>query len=218
MHSSAGDEQVAERESDEAKRKRILEGSQSLFFRQGISSLTMDQIAALQGISKKTLYKYFANKMELVEAALEDRIQRIAAEVYAVVDDHARPFPRRMAEVLGVLSRQLALLGDRLLNDIVYREPHLWERIDRFRREKVFGAMSSLLQQGISDGFVRTDIEARLIPMMFLTTLTTIMSPPQFFELTSPPAVIFQTVTRVLLGGILTEDGRAQLRLAEAVE
>jgi len=29
--------------------------------------------------------------------------------------------------------------------------------------------------------------------------------------LTIPPVVIFQTVTRILLGGILTDEGRAQL-------
>jgi AcrR family transcriptional regulator len=206
---------VAEVDTDESKRKKILEGARAIFFREGISSLTMDQIAARQGISKKTLYKYFTSKQELVEAAVEEKIEEVAAMVRSVGEDRSLPFPQRMGMVLGIVGRQLALLGDRLLNDMAYREPQLWERIDRFRREKVFGVISALFQEGIRDGYVRTDIEARLIPILFITSVTAILSPQQFFALTTPPAVVFQTITRILLGGILTDEGRAQLALSE---
>jgi hypothetical protein len=117
--------------------------------------------------------------------------------------------------ILGIVGRQLALLGDRLMNDMAYREPQLWERIDRFRREKVFGVISSLFDEGIRDGYVRSDIETRLVPILFITAVTAILSPQQFFALTTPPAVVFQTITRILLGGILTDEGRAQLALSE---
>ena len=45
---------------------RILEKSDELFNRYGIRSVSMDDIASQLGMSKKTLYQYYADKDELV--------------------------------------------------------------------------------------------------------------------------------------------------------
>jgi AcrR family transcriptional regulator len=209
---------MARTTDDEEKRKKILEGSRALFMREGVSSLTMDQIASRQGISKKTLYKFFANKGQLVTEAIEERIGEIAAIVDTLAHDPARSFPERLGAILGVVGRQLAELGDSLVKDMFYREPQLWERIDKFRRERVFGAIAGLFEEGIRDGYIRTDIESRLVPMLFINTVSAIMSPAQFFALTSPPAVVFETLVRILLGGILTEQGRRELFSEEVRE
>ena len=196
---------------DEEKRKRILEGSRALFLHEGVSSLSMDEIASRQGISKKTLYKYFANKGQLVAEAIEGRIGEIASQVDALAKDRARSFPERMGAILGIVARQLAELGDSLVKDMLYREPELWKRIDRFRREHVFVAISSLFEEGIRDGYIRADLDSRLVPTIFFSAVSAIMSPAQFFMLTSPPAVVFETLVQILLGGILTDKGHRQL-------
>src|SRR3954469_23865892 len=49
----------------EAK-ERILVKADELFNRYGIRSVSMDDIAAQLGMSKKTLYQYYADKDELV--------------------------------------------------------------------------------------------------------------------------------------------------------
>jgi AcrR family transcriptional regulator len=171
----------------------------------------MDEIASRQGISKKTLYKYFANKGQLVAEAIEGRIGEIASQVDALAKDRARSFPERMGAILGIVARQLAELGDSLVKDMLYREPELWKRIDRFRREHVFVAISSLFEEGIRDGYIRADLDSRLVPTIFFSAVSAIMSPAQFFMLTSPPAVVFETLVQILLGGILTDKGHRQL-------
>ena len=49
-------------------RDKILEKSNELFLNLGFKSVTMDEIASSLGVSKKTIYKYFKNKTELVDA------------------------------------------------------------------------------------------------------------------------------------------------------
>src|SRR4051812_13684452 len=56
-------------ESHETK-DRILAGAQQLFMRRGIKSVSMDDIVAVLGISKKTLYKWFETKDQLVQAVV----------------------------------------------------------------------------------------------------------------------------------------------------
>jgi AcrR family transcriptional regulator len=47
-------------------KERIQEKANELFLQYGIRSVSMDDIANALGMSKKTIYQYFADKDELV--------------------------------------------------------------------------------------------------------------------------------------------------------
>jgi AcrR family transcriptional regulator len=201
---------MARANTDEKKRAKVLEGALIILFREGVSSLTMDRIASRQGISKKTLYQLFENKEQLIVEAVERRLAEVAARVNAAFQDRTCSFPVRLGNMMGVVVRQLAEIGERLIRDVFYREPQLWERVDRFRREQIFGMIAELFEEGVRDGYVRPDIDSQLVPTLFVTTLSAVMSPAQFFTLRTPPALLFENLLRILLGGILTEEARAQ--------
>jgi len=64
-----------EEEGGTAIRDRILAGVDRLFYAQGIKSVGVDAIAAELGISKKTLYRHFPSKDDLVIAYLRGRFR-----------------------------------------------------------------------------------------------------------------------------------------------
>src|SRR5205823_1985521 len=49
---------------------RILQKAHELFMRYGIRSVSMDDMAAQLGMSKKTLYQYYSDKEELIDAVV----------------------------------------------------------------------------------------------------------------------------------------------------
>ena len=53
-------------------KEKILNKSRELFLKLGFKSITMDDIAQEMCCSKKTLYKFFANKEVLIEKTIED--------------------------------------------------------------------------------------------------------------------------------------------------
>ena len=55
---------------------RIQSKAHELFLQYGIRSVSMDDIAAQLGISKKTLYQYYTDKDELVDAVLQFEIEQ----------------------------------------------------------------------------------------------------------------------------------------------
>lgn len=60
---------------------RILEAADALFYGQGIQAVGVDAVAAEAGISKRTLYKHYPSKDELVAAYLSRRtLQAITAD------------------------------------------------------------------------------------------------------------------------------------------
>ena len=56
--------------------QRIINTAESMFFRFGIRSVTMDDIAKELGISKKTIYHYFTDKDDLVEKVTENAMMK----------------------------------------------------------------------------------------------------------------------------------------------
>ena len=51
-------------------RQRILDAAYGLFWRQGFLRVSMDEIAARAGITKRALYQHFRSKDDLIAAAL----------------------------------------------------------------------------------------------------------------------------------------------------
>ncbi len=73
----------------EDQKKEIVETALSMYERYGIRSVTMDDVAAEMSISKKTLYKYFTNKADLVHhcgQTLFHKIHSSLMEVYKNAD------------------------------------------------------------------------------------------------------------------------------------
>ena len=199
---------VKKRMTDAEKRKKILYRSRALLLEHGVSALSMDRIASLQGVSKKTLYEFFPNKDALVSEAIEERIAAVAGEAAAIEADHGLHWVERLRAILRLVSRQISELGESLIKDIYYNRPELWERIDRFRQEQVFSTITRLLDDGRKKGFVRDDIDGRLVPLLFVSAVSAVMTPAQFVKLPFPPVEVFDAFIRILWGGILTDSAR----------
>lgn len=58
-------------EEDSAKRRQILAGASTVFMNLGFDGASMGEIARAAGVSKGTLYVYFADKNRLFEAIVE---------------------------------------------------------------------------------------------------------------------------------------------------
>jgi AcrR family transcriptional regulator len=82
-------------------RREILAAADELFYGEGLRSVSVDEISAKAGITKKTLYYHFRSKDELIAAYLEardrptlERFQRWAGDEGAVAERLKRMFLR----------------------------------------------------------------------------------------------------------------------------
>jgi AcrR family transcriptional regulator len=61
-------------DEDSSKRRQILDGARKLFLDLGFDGASMGEIARAAGVSKGTLYVYFADKNRLFEAIVEEEV------------------------------------------------------------------------------------------------------------------------------------------------
>jgi TetR/AcrR family transcriptional repressor of mexJK operon len=85
----AADEVDEERRSAR-KRRSIVEAAATLFLRNGYLGTSMDEIAALAGVSKQTVYKHFSDKerlfIEIVSSTVDEVSEAVHSEVLKLED------------------------------------------------------------------------------------------------------------------------------------
>jgi AcrR family transcriptional regulator len=84
-----------------AKAAQILNGALPEFLERGYAGATMDRVAQMAGVSKQTLYSYYADKEGLFAAL----VQKIAEEKYRMV--WATPLQGKPEKVLRELAHRL---------------------------------------------------------------------------------------------------------------
>lgn len=68
---------VRETKATQARRRKLLEASRSVFYEKGYAATTVDDIMALTGGSRGTLYLYFGSKLSLFETIVRDEAERV---------------------------------------------------------------------------------------------------------------------------------------------
>jgi AcrR family transcriptional regulator len=91
----------------DAKARQILDGARTIFLRDGFDGASMNDIAREAGVSKGTLYVYFASKEALFTAYVRDDKRRQAEQMASFAD---APTLKEALETIGlnVLQAMLA--------------------------------------------------------------------------------------------------------------
>src|SRR5215472_11853539 len=83
-------------DQDSSKRRQILDGARKVFMDLGFDGASMGEIARAAGVSKGTLYVYFADKNQLFGAIVETEIVDYSKELYNFYAE--RPVTETLAE------------------------------------------------------------------------------------------------------------------------
>jgi AcrR family transcriptional regulator len=121
-------------------RRHLLEAAGIVFARQGFHGATLDEVAATAGFTKGAVYSNFENKADLFLAVLDDRLERLVADVTERIIEDAE----RNDEHLGRIQETLADLSPPEGWDILWlefvlyavRNPEARDRLADFRRRQ----------------------------------------------------------------------------------
>jgi AcrR family transcriptional regulator len=94
------------RRKRQIKRNRtiILKSAKELFFKKGLSSTTMEDIAGYSGFDRRTIYNHFRNKEEIFAALVFDVISEITKVYNEVTLENIEPLEKLKQLVLKLLD------------------------------------------------------------------------------------------------------------------
>ena len=147
-------------------KNKILEKSKHLFLNFGFKSITMDEIASSMGVSKKTIYKYFQNKTELVDTVTHDMFNTISSGINEICEVGMNP----IHELFSINK----LVMENLKNERSspqYQLQKYYPKIYESLRKRQFHLMQNFvcnnLKEGIQIGLYRDCIDIQFISRIY---------------------------------------------------
>ena len=111
------------------EKDRILESAQEKIFDRGFSKVTVDEIAEDLGMSKKTIYKFFPSKEDIMLGILRMTMRRIEKQVVGIVESD-KPFEEKFPAFLALLANMARKMGKALQKDIQKYMPAVDRDVD----------------------------------------------------------------------------------------
>lgn len=192
-----------------SERERILRSAGELFLEMGYRKVTMDDVAAELGMSKKTLYQHFPGKRELFRQTLLSHVYRIRRGLEVLVSDPEVDFHDKLRNVLLFMAKNLPRPRQPFFRDLQTEVRDVWEEIDRERLETIQMQFGKLFQQGLHGGHVREDIDISLLILMISTLIQKLLSPSVMASLPLTASEVFEQIVKILSFGVVSlESGR----------
>lgn len=166
------------RRDKQARPQQLLDAALTLFVEKGFAATRTEEVAKLAGLSKGTLYLYFASKEELLKAVIAEHLSSRVAKAARLAAGHAGS----ATELLGGLVPSWCELYDspaagvfKLIITEVRNFPDIGEFYVRNVIEPGHQLVGTILARGIASGeFRRVDVESAvhslLLPMVMLCT------------------------------------------------
>ncbi|MFB3904182.1 MAG: TetR/AcrR family transcriptional regulator [Acidobacteriota bacterium] len=201
-----------QKSNEEKLRRRVVEEADAMFFTTGFSAVTMDDLANRLGMSKKTLYRLFKSKQELLRAVMRKIVGEVEAATNAVFEDQSLGFLDKLHSVFSIIGFYVMRLRQPVLDDIRRNAMDVWEEFDAWRQQRVLGKFGGLIRQGISEGFIRDCLDPQLLTIIYSTLIRRVMNPETLAQLPLSSSQTFATLLSVFFEGILTPEGRTRFR------
>ncbi|MGE5432851.1 MAG: TetR/AcrR family transcriptional regulator [Syntrophomonadaceae bacterium] len=186
-------------------KEKILVFSRDKFFREGFYKTSMDELARELKMSKKTIYKYYPSKENLIEEVVDNLTKEYSQKISQVLERNIDAVSK-IQELLGILSSLFLKISDQWLKDMQYHTPHLWEKIDTFRTRMMYNNIGKIFLQGEKEGlFEERPVELLLV--IFISSLRAIVNPDFLLNNKFSHTEAVEQAFHILLNGILTDKG-----------
>ncbi|HEX5605867.1 MAG TPA: TetR/AcrR family transcriptional regulator [Candidatus Binatia bacterium] len=180
------------------------------FFAHGFRSVTMDDLAAELGMSKKTLYAQFPSKTELLRAVLLAKFRSVETDLEAVITCSANDASAALHQLLACMQRHTEEIQPPFVRDIRRETPELFQLVEERRRDLIQRYFGKIFDQGRRAGIIRKEISSELIVEILLGAVQAVMNPAKIEQLGLEPKTGYGAIVSVILDGVMTEKGRSK--------
>lgn len=159
----------------DARPEEITAAALTLFVERGYANTRLEDVAARAGVSKGTLYLYFANKEELFKAVVREGLVSPIAEVREIVDQ----YEGRSFDLLGMVLRGWwERIGSTPISGIpklILAEARNFPEIAEFYLAEVvrpgLDAIAGIIERGVQSGEFRRVDSKHVAQLVFAPTL-----------------------------------------------
>lgn len=188
------------------EREKIIQYCTSKFLKDGFYLVTVDQIANELRISKKTIYKFFSTKDEIVETVAANLMTEVSSKIDKIIGSDKDSLTK-IIMLFEVMAGVVVWFSEKWLKDLQIHTPTLWKQIDDFRTKRAFTVLGSIIRQGQIEGII-INKPVELIIHIFVSTIRSVVHPDFLYYQKLDYKEAFIHSFEILFNGILTSKGK----------
>lgn len=187
-------------------KERIQKAAHGLVMQYGIRSISMDDIAANLGMSKKTIYQYFKDKDELVEAVVNEVIK---TNQYACQQDIERSenAVHEIFLVMEMMAEMLKAMNPSILHDMQKYHPAAFNKFKKHKNEFLYNVCTQNMQRGVREELYRPEMAIDILCRYRVETMFIPFNPDFQQSLKHSLAKIEEEILMHFLFGLVSQKG-----------
>jgi len=188
------------------QKDHILLQSSQIMMQDGVRSFTIDAFAKQLRISKKTIYKYFPTKEDLLIKSVEYFLNRIGKKI-KVVERSEENSVIRIVKIMQIVLHHVSHISASRMAEMKMQYPNAWQKIEAFRLDRQQNVMT-MLTDGQRSGYVRTDIDAEKTASLLINLVNSTFQPEFFIQNNFAPEEAMRLFLNIITTGIFTDKGK----------
>lgn len=189
-------------------KQRILNKTEEMFYKFGYSKVTMEEIASSLTMSKKTLYKHFDNKENILREIIRTKKCEVESYVEELIADTKTEFITKLKNYLSFVTIHFSKLSHPNIQDLVKSQPAAWNEIQEFRVKNAYNAFSKLINQGKESGIFRNDFQSDVAVQLYFSAIHGLLNPQTLSQLPTTANEAYSDIIKIFFEGIFSEQGR----------
>ncbi len=157
----------------EEQEKDIIHGALGMFNKFGLRSVTMDDVARELGISKKTIYKYFENKADLIQKSVQTVHDAIEETLMAIHNKSTNPIDE-LVEIDSVVCEIMKRHNPSLRYQLQKYYPRTYNYLYEGRHKLIHKMIRENIEMGQKGGWYREDASKEVISFLYCAKVETI--------------------------------------------
>lgn len=146
-------------------KERIIAKAREQFFRYGVKSVTMDDIARELGMSKKTIYQHFEDKDALVYQLMVGEMAQDKCE-WDALNKSCKNVIEKIVKSMDIIKQAFAEINPCTFFDIKKYHPKTWKLFEDHKQHFILASIRQELAEGIEQGYFRPDIKVEILARM----------------------------------------------------
>ena len=187
---------------------KIIEHTEEKFFRDGFYKTTMDEIASELRMSKKTIYKFFPSKNDLVHAIAKFFMNRMKNTILPALNSDKNAI-EKLGDLIKILAKASEKISAVRMEELKRHYPSMWNEIDNFRTEMMFGNITRVIDQGKKEGLF-ADYPTNIIMNVLVASVRSIVNPDFIMNNNYSIIEAARYAFKIVISGILTDKGKKE--------
>ncbi len=188
------------------EKEKIIHFTQQKFFADGMSRVTMDQLAKEMRISKKTIYKHFPSKQDLAREIIFRTMGTVKKSISEIIEGKGSVVDK-IDSITKIFFNLSIKFSDRWISDLRAYNYTLWQEMDNFRVKAIRENFIKILEQGKAEGII-VDKPTPIMLEVVLSSIRAVINPDFMINNSFTIQEAAKHTFEIVFFGLFTKKGR----------